>query len=278
MLLPKLRFLGPVMTDIVYILSKIFWFPARPGHFALIIGAIGLAMIWRGRHFGRWLVLYCLVFFLALITTPISQFVLLPLEDRFPRPAELPARVDGIVVLGGAVDQNITAARGIPAINGAAERMTESVALARRFPDARIVFTGGQGSLVHGGLTEADVARQFFESLGLSGPRVIYEVEARNTHQNAVLTRQLVQPNNNEVWLLVTSASHMPRSMGVFRKAGWHQIIAWPVNFRTGHSFAALYDAPFPERLGQFEWGVREWVGLVVYWLMGRTDALFPSP
>ncbi|MCA3361335.1 MAG: YdcF family protein [Roseomonas sp.] len=266
------------MTDIAYILSKILWFPARPGHFALLVGAIGLVMIWRGRRFGRWLILACLAFFFLVIATPISQFILLPLEDRFPRPAEAPARVDGIVVLGGAVDQNITDARGIPAINGAAERMTETVALARRFPNARIVFTGGQGSLVHGGLTEADVAQQFFESLGLSGARVIYEAEARNTHQNAVLTRDLVQPKANEVWLLITSASHMPRAMGVFRQAGWQDIIAWPVNYRTGHSFAAFYDAPFPERLGQFEWGFREWVGLLAYRLMGRTNALLPAP
>jgi ATP-dependent DNA helicase DinG len=78
--------------------------------------------------------------------------------------------------------------------------------------------------------------------------------------------------------LLITSASHMPRSMGVFRQAGWSNIIAWPVNYRTGHGFAALYDAPFPERLGQFEWGFREWLGLVAYRLMGRTDALLPAP
>jgi uncharacterized SAM-binding protein YcdF (DUF218 family) len=187
------------MTDIAYIISKILWFPARPGHLALLVGAIGLAMMWRGRRFGRWLILACLTFFFALIATPISQVILLPLEDRFPRPAEAPAHVDGIVVLGGAVDQNITEARGIPAINGAAERMTETVALARRFPEARIVFTGGQGSLVHGGVTEADVARLFFESLGLSGSRVFYEATARNTHQNAVLTHALVQPKPDEV-------------------------------------------------------------------------------
>jgi uncharacterized SAM-binding protein YcdF (DUF218 family) len=266
------------MTDIAYIVSKILWFPARPGHFALLVGAIGLAMVWRGRRFGRWLILACLAFFFVLIATPISQFILLPLEDRFPRPAEAPQHVDGIVVLGGAVDQNITDERGIPAINGAAERMTEAVALARRFPEARIVFTGGQGSLVYGGLTEADVARQFFEGLGLSGLRLIYETAARNTHQNAVLSLEVAQPKPGEVWLLVTSASHMPRAMGVFRKAGWPGIIAWPVNYRTGHSLAAMYDAPFPERLGQFEWGFREWLGLVSYRLMGRTDALLPAP
>jgi uncharacterized SAM-binding protein YcdF (DUF218 family) len=92
-----------------------------------------------------------------------------------------------------------------------------------------------------------------------------------------VLTHRLVQPKPGETWLLVTSASHMPRSMGVFRQAGW-EIIPWPVNYRTGDTAAARLDASFPERLREFEWGVREWVGLISYWLMGRTPAPFPAP
>ncbi|RYI99469.1 MAG: YdcF family protein, partial [Acetobacteraceae bacterium] len=178
---------------------------------------------------------------------------------------------------GGAVEQNLTEARGIPALNGAAERMTEPVALLRRHPEAKLVFTGGQGSLVHGGVTEADVAATLWRDLGVTADRVVLEREARNTWENAVLTHRLVQPKPGETWLLVTSASHMPRAMGVFRQAGW-EIIPWPVNYRTGNTAAARLDASFPERLREFEWGVREWVGLVSYWLMGRTPAPFPAP
>jgi uncharacterized SAM-binding protein YcdF (DUF218 family) len=265
------------MTDLLFALSKILWFPARPGHFAIIIGFIGLFMVWRGRRSGRWLILASLGFFALHVVTPVNQWLLLPLEDRFARPTTAPAHVDGIIVLGGAVDQNLTEARGIPALNGAAERMTEAVVLARRYPDARIVFTGGQGSLVHGALSEADVARQLWTAMGLDKARVTYESESRNTHQNAVLSKALINPTPGETWLLVTSASHMPRSVGVFRKAGF-PIVPWPVNYRTGRSFAALYDAPFPERIGQFEAGLREWVGLAAYYWMGRTDAIFPAP
>ncbi len=265
------------MTDILFALSKILWFPARPGHFALIVGFVGLFMLWRGRRSGRWLVLASLGFFLMLVVTPVNQWMLLPLEDRFPRPADAPAHVDGIIVLGGAVEQNITQARGIPSLNGAAERMTEGVILANRYPNARIVFTGGQGSFVHGQVTEADVARQLWTAMGIPASRVIYEDEARNTHENAVNTFRLVQPKPGETWLLVTSASHMPRSMGVFRQAGWKDIVPWPVNYRTGHSWAVWYDAPFPERLGQFEWAFREWLGLIAYRLMGRTESVLPA-
>lgn len=265
------------MDTILHILSKTFWLVARPGTFALLLACIGLALVWRGRRWGRWPLLAGLGVYVAVLATPIAPWVVMPLEDRFPRPAEPPAHVDGVVVLGGAVDQNLTEARGIPALNGAAERMTEFVALARRYPGARLVFTGGQGSLLHGRLTEADVARRLFGALGLPEARVLYEDTARNTWENAVFTHRLLEPRPGETWLLVTSASHMPRSVGAFRRAGW-QVVPWPVNYRTGHGFAALYDAPFPERLQMFESGLREWLGLLVYRVLGRSDALFPSP
>jgi uncharacterized SAM-binding protein YcdF (DUF218 family) len=265
------------MDTLAHLLSKTLWFIVRPGTFALILACVGLALMWRGRRWGRWPLLAGLGFYVVVIATPLAPWIVMPLEDRFPRPLQAPPRVDGVIVIGGAVDQNLTEARGIPALNGAAERMTEFVALARRYPEARLVFTGGQGSLVHGGLTEADVARQLFTALGLPAMRVTYEDQARNTWENAVLTRRLVDPRPGETWLLVTSASHMPRSVGAFRKAGW-QVVPWPVNYRTGHGFAALYDAPFPERLQMLESGLREWLGMVVYRALGRSDALFPGP
>lgn len=266
------------MTDLLFLASKIFWFVARPATFALILCMIGLVAVWRGGRWGRWPLLAGIGFFVVVLATPVSQWLTLPLEDRFPRPAGAPPRVDGIVVLGGAVDQHLTAARGIPALNGAAERMTEAVALARRYPAARVVFAGGQGTFIAGAPTEADVARMIFDSLGLPAERVRYESASRNTHENAVNARAIAAPAPGETWLLVTSASHMPRAMGVFRRAGWSGITAWPVNYRSGHDWATWYDAPFAERIGQFEWAVREWIGLGAYWLLGRTDRLLPAP
>ncbi|WP_439578518.1 YdcF family protein [Elioraea sp.] len=265
------------MDTILHLVSKTLWFVGRPGTFALILACIGLAAVWRGRRWGRWPLLAGLGFYVSVLATPLAPWIVMPLEDRFARPAEPPSRVDGVIALGGAVDQNLTEARGLPALNGAAERMTEFVGLARRYPEARLVFTGGQGSLVHGGVTEADVARQVFTAMGLPETRVTYESAARNTWENAVFTHRLAVPQPGETWLLVTSASHMPRSVGAFRRAGW-QVVPWPVNYRTGPGFAALYDAPFPERLHMVESGLREWLGLAVYRLLGRSDALFPSP
>ena len=265
------------MTDLLFVLSKLFWLALRPGTFALLVALVGLWAVWRGRRWGRRPIAAALGFYLALLLLPLHIWVQMPLEDRFPRPAEEPARVDGIVVLGGAVEQDMTEARGIPALNGAAERMTEPVALMRRHPGARLLFTGGQGALLHGGLTEADVARQFWTGMGVPPERMIFETGARNTHENAVLSHALARPRLGETWLLVTSASHMPRSVGVYRRAGW-EVVPWPVNYRTGRGFHIWYAASFPGRLSEFEWGLREWIGMSIYRLIGRTDALFPSP
>jgi len=266
------------MDDALFLASKLFWFVVRPNTLALVLALMGLAAMWRGRRrWGRWLVLLGLGYYALVLVTPASQWTAIPLENRFARPASAPERVDGVVVLGGAVDQVLTEAHGIPALNGAAERMTEMMVLARRYPEAKLVFSGGQGTFLQGDLTEADVARELWTAMGLPPGRVLYEDRSRNTHENAVLTRELAGPKPGETWLLVTSAQHMPRAMGVFRRAGWDPV-AWPVNYTTGGTPRAWYDAPFPTRLNQFEGALREWVGLLAYRLLGRTGTLFPGP
>ncbi len=262
------------MDDVLFLASKLFWMVARPNHLALLLLTAGVLLLVLRRRWGTGPALLGLAWFLAVAATPLATWLTWPLENRFARPAEAPGRVDGVIVLGGAVEQGLTADRGIPSLNGAAERMTETVALARRFPTARIVFTGGTANPL-GGATEADVARQLFTAMGLPPERVLYENAARNTHENATLSRPLAAPQAGEVWLLVTSASHMPRAMGVFRRDGW-PVVAWPVNYSTGTSLASAFDEPFSERLGMAEWALREYVGLAAYWAMGRTSALFP--
>jgi uncharacterized SAM-binding protein YcdF (DUF218 family) len=182
------------------------------------------------------------------------------------------------VALGGGVTPDVAAAHNGPALNEAGERMTTVVELARRYPAARIVFSGGNGSLTDAGETEAQAAQQLFDRLGVAAGRIELEDKSRNTLENALFSKALVMPKPGERWLLVTSAYHMPRAVGVFRRAGF-PVEAYPVDWRTrGSEDLARLFATVSEGLSRTDTAVHEWLGLVVYWLTGRSSELFPGP
>ena len=237
----------------------------------LIVLGLVLADVFRLR-WGRALAWLGLLGLAALALLPVDTWLAGPLESRFHRPPDFPPHVDGIIVLGGAIDTELTQRHGVPALDDAAERMTTFVALARRYPDARLVFTGGSAALF-GGPPEADGATQLFAALGLDTSRIVVERDSRDTYENAVNSWRMVSPRPGEQWILVTSAVHMPRSVGVFRKAGW-TVIPWPVGYKTGIWRAGA----LPLALRTVDSAVHEWIGLVAYWVVGRSDALFPAP
>jgi uncharacterized SAM-binding protein YcdF (DUF218 family) len=262
----------------LFLLAKVFQGFAAPSQALLLFCVAGtLLCTLRRRRWGMRALYLSVGGFVLIAVLPIDRWLIEPLEDRFPQVIAPPAHVDGILVLGGAVDTDRTEDRGIPALNWAAERMTAFVGLARRYPEAKLVFTGGSGLLMPGSLSEADVARALFTELGVDQKRMIYEDASRTTFENAELSRRLVHPKPDEVWILVTSANHMPRSVGVFRRLGW-KMLPWPVAFKApaGRDVAVLH--PFVSHLAIVDLAVHEWVGLLVYYLTGRTDALFPGP
>ena len=155
--------------------------------------------------------------------------------------------------------------------------MVRMAALARRYPKAKLVFSGGSGRLGRQDIKEADVLAPFLDILGVTPKRVVYERMSRNTYENARLTYDLVKPKQGENWVLITSAFHMPRSVGSFRKAGW-TVIPYPVDYKfTGkEEFNLSFD--FAAGLGGLASGSHEWLGLLFYRLTGKTDAFFPAP
>jgi uncharacterized SAM-binding protein YcdF (DUF218 family) len=257
-----------------FVLSKMLWVVLRPSALLVLLATLGAL---RGRRRGgRTLLWLGLSGLLAVMVLPLDRWALRPLEDRFA-PAALPAWVDGIIVLGGAVETRLSADRDRPSLNGAAERMTEFVALARRYPQARLVFTGGNG-LLEGGTPEAAPARALFQSLGVAPERLEFESASRTTWDNAVFSHDLLHPQQGEVWVLITSASHMPRAMGTFRQAGW-PVLPWPVGYKSlSRAVGWLPDSGLAERLLLLDWAAHEWAGMLAYWLMGRSDAPFPAP
>jgi uncharacterized SAM-binding protein YcdF (DUF218 family) len=261
-----------------FVLSKLLGFLAAPSNLLFLLGAAGaLVAAFGARGAGAWMMAASALGVGALGLSPIANVLLIPLEERFPRAAADPAPA-GVVVLGGSFDTVVAGSRREIALTEAAERMTEVAELARRWPQARIVFSGGSGALVFDGATEADLAARMFESFGIDQSRVTLEGRSRNTVENARFTRDLATPAAGERWLLVTSAYHMPRAIGTFRRVGF-DVEAWPVDYRTRGPEDAL--RPFSSvsaGLRRVDIAVREWVGLVSYWLLGYVVEPLPRP
>lgn len=251
-----------------FILSKLVWAVLTPGTLLLIVVAIAWLTHRRHPRLSRGLLLLATIFLAALSLSPIGVWVLKPLESQFPAASINGQVVDGIIVLGGALEPEGTVRSGMPVLNDAAERLTTFVALARTYPKARLIFSGGSGDPLRPALREADQVKVLFASLGLEPERVIYERDSRNTYENALYSRQLAQPRPGERWLLVTSAWHMPRAVGCFEKAGW-TVSPYPVDYRSNAQDRWAMFLP-DQQLDLLTTGMREWLGLVSYRLMGR--------
>ena len=262
-----------------HLISKALWSALQPSTFVLLVLLAGAALLFTRRwRMGRGLVVAGAALFLIGGISPLSTWLTMPLEQRFARANLGSTDIEGIIVLGGAEDARVAAGRHAHAVNESAERITEAAALALRYPKAKVVFTSN--TIRYGGqnVSGAETADQIFRDLGIAADRLMPESASRNTWENAVYTKALVQPRPGQRWLLVTSASHMPRAVAVFRKAGF-PVEPWPVDYRTAdeRDLYSLFDAP-SEGLKRLEMAVHEWIGLIAYRLMGRSDELFPHP
>lgn len=263
-----------------YAASKFFWFVFQPSSVLWLVIAAGAALLKTAYdRAGRRLLWTGLLGLLVLGLSPLGEVLIEPLEDRFPRP-ELSSseHIDGIIVLGGAEDMRVGGLRGLTALNEAAERLTEAVLLARKFPAAKVVFSGGSAELIQTKPPEAEGARRFFLDFGIDPARLVLEDRSRTTYENAEFTRDVVKPKLGERWLLVTSAFHMPRAVGCFRKAGF-DVMPFPVDYRSaGWDDVVRPFSSIPEGLRRVDFIFKEYVGLLSYYLSGRTSALFPGP
>ena len=237
-----------------------------------LFGAILLATRWAS--LGRKLMVAAVVLLAICGFSPLGKLLLYPLESRFP-PWDAP---DGIVILGGSIDADLSAAHGTAIVRSAADRIIAAAALAHQYPNARVIFAGGNSNLISNDAREADFAAAIFESLGTSKARLIMERRSRNTQENAEFSKALAAPKSGERWLLVTSAYHMPRAVGLFRKAGF-DVEAYPVDWRVGErSDLLMFSTIALDGLGRTDVAIREWMGLVAYWATGKIDRLLPGP
>ena len=259
-------------------LSKTLGVVLLPTNFLVLLGILGVILLaTRFAALGRKLLIVSMLLLAICGFLPFGNLLLYPLENRFPRWDAARGAPDGIVVLGGPIDADLSVAHDTPVISSEPDRIVAAAELARKYPNSRIVFSGGSANLISNDAKEADFAVEIFQALGIDKSRLIVERRSRNTYENAMFSKALVAPKPGERWLLVTSASHMPRAVGLFRKAGF-AVEPYPVDWRVGEGADVFALSQAASGLARTDTAMREWMGLLAYRLVGRTDALFPGP
>jgi uncharacterized SAM-binding protein YcdF (DUF218 family) len=265
---------------VFYYASKIVWFFATPSNLliSLIVLSLVLALMPRLRKFGIGAALVLALSTVALGLLPVASYIMLPLEERFPPFQDDGKPVTGIILLGGSVEASESAQRGSLVANESAERVLDTLLLAHRYPQARILISGGGGTVFGDGTAEAPIIADYLKKVGIDPARILIEDRSRTTSENATFSRKVAKPQEGERWLLVTSAWHLPRAVGVFEKAGF-PVTAYPVDYRTlGSSRAQRPFAFVSDGLRRLDVGTKEWAGLVGYYLAGRTAEVLPAP
>ena len=255
----------------MFLASKILSFATQPlAWVAILILATLLCVrirpVWATRMGSAALMLLLLIGW-----EPLPDAVLRRLESQHPSlsSGDTCTRYLGVIVLGGALDPayvwNIPAQS---ALNDAAERMTEVRPLLRQCPQLHVLFTGGEGELFAGDLSEAQRAKVFFDQQGLPADRVLYESTSRTTFENAIHSKSVKGVDPAQPWLLLTSAWHMPRAMAAFQRAGWN-VTAYPVDFRSGkHTPWTQYS--MDQGAKKWRMALHELLGLLAYRVAGH--------
>lgn len=253
-----------------FAISKLFWMLAAPSHWvgALVL-ACALCLILGRVRIARVLALAAALLLVVAGVLPLSSYIIRDLENQYPRPA-WPAHVDGILILGAGYNTEVLRTRHAPASNAAAYRLTEAYGAALHYPQARVVFSGGSGSLGGTDWSEAESARYVLVQMGLDPRRLILEPRSRNTDENIRFSKELVKPKPGETWLLVTSAVHMPRSMAIARKNDW-PMVAWPSDYITGPQIGGM-DFNIGPNLAMTDFAVHEAIGVIAYRITGKSQ------
>ncbi len=248
----KTRFLSARYDCVVlYSVSKFFWLIIQPVHLWLLLIALGTGLLFtNGRRLGLGLLAIDALLILIVVVLPVGNWLIAPLENRFPPLSPMPVHVDGIIMLGG--DEDVAFAD-----------------LAKLYPNAKLVFAGG------GMESHATSSSQW---MGIDTSRITFEPQSRNTFEDVVEAKAVVRPAPDEIWILVTPAFHMPRSVGLFHAQGW-QVVPDPVGHQTSVcGDDAAYDFDFEHNLALLSVALKEWIGMLANRLLGHSESFFPGP
>ncbi len=271
------------LDKLFFVLSKVGWVLLSPGNLIIFFMVLSawLLLFHRYTAVKRILIPTALVSFI-IMAYPVSDYLMQPLEKRFTVPSNMPAEIDGIIILGGGEDLKRSLSWQVAELGISGDRYIGAADLANFYPNAPVIFTGGSSSLSLQGIgSEGALARKLLTSVGIDAERLIIESKSRNTYENFKNTKPLLPKYSKGqargTYFLVTSAYHMPRAVGIARQQGVN-VIPYPVDFHSNHDDLREWDFDLYDHLKSLEPAWREWIGLTVYYYTGKTDVWFPKP
>lgn len=257
-----------------FTLSKLFWAIARPLNFLfLCILAAALAGRLGARRTARLLFAASALLFVAFGFTQLPDWIVHRMETAVAA-GKIDAPPAGIIVLGGGLSANNQTPGDGYHLGESADRIVKGLALKRRYPDARLIYSGGLGSLSQRGTPETGAAAMLVDALYADEVTIEYEGRSRNTWENARFTAQMLGDDAGGPWVLVTSGFHMPRAIACFRAAGV-DVIPAPTDFRADPIGPPFLAADMAGQFLKLNLVVKELIGLLAYRLTGRIDTLF---
>jgi uncharacterized SAM-binding protein YcdF (DUF218 family) len=253
-----------------FILSKIFAFCIKP--IVWIIACFLLSFFLKNEKRKRSFFLTGLILLLLLTNDAVFQGVVHWWEPDPIATKDLEKEYDFIILLGGY--SNFQTAMGKSEFQlelKGGNRLITTLNLYNKGIGKRIILTGGSGKLLGEKYGEAEYVATFLKTLGLPDSALIVENKSRNTWENAMFSKQIVDSlQKNASCLLVTSAFHMPRSKACYDKAGLPTTIYPTDYYRQKHdNLVKLLLEPSSSKLFAWEALIHEWIGVITYKIKG---------
>tara|TARA_R110002049_G_scaffold29552_9_gene100416 strand:- start:287 stop:1108 length:822 start_codon:yes stop_codon:yes gene_type:complete len=269
------------MDDVFFVASKLGWAIVSPANLIVILMTFATIMLFLNKvAVAKWILIPLMIANWLLMAYPLTDSLISPLETRFNKPTSLPQHVDGIIVLGGGEKLKQSLSWHTQELGDAGDRFIGAAVLAKHYPDAAIIYSGGSNLLRpvqkgKNGQNEVDIAQTVLTAIGISKDRLIIESQSRNTAENFVFLKRIL-PKPNGTYLLVTSAFHMPRSVGVARQQGIN-VIPYPVDYMTNKHEFRQWDFDFIGHLQILDLAWHEWLGLTAYYWTGKISEWLPQ-
>lgn len=262
------------MDEVFFVVSKLGWAIASPGNLIVLLMTFATIMLLLNKvTIAKWILIPLTIANFLLMVYPFSDSLLSPLEKRFSKPTALPQNIDGIIVLGGGEKLKQSLSWQTQELGDAGDRFIGAAVLAKHYPHAPIIYSGGS-NLLRPVQYDANIAQMLLTAIGISKERLVIESQSRNTAENFLFMKaKLPKPNGS--YLLVTSAFHMPRSVGVARKQAIN-VIPYPVDYMTNNKELRQWDFDYIAHLEILDLAWHEWLGLTAYYWTGKTSEWLP--